>query len=128
MRVRDLESDVPPIESVYVVRAFSEVFPKDLLGIPPEWEIDFGIDLMPNKKPISIPPYQMAPTELKELKTQLNDFLDKGFIQPSLSPWGALVLFVKKDGSLKMCMDYRQLNKVTIKHKYPLPRIHDLLD
>ena len=71
----------------------------------------------------------MAPAELKELKEQLRDLLEKGFIRPSTSPWGAPVLFVrKKDGSLRMCIDYRQLNKVTIKNWYPLPRIHDLFD
>ncbi|KAH0678989.1 hypothetical protein KY284_020074 [Solanum tuberosum] len=106
-----------------------EVFPDDLPGVPPEREIDFGIDILPDTHPISIPPYKMAPVELKELKEQLKDLLDKGFIQPSVSPWGALVLFVrKKDGSLRMCIDYRQLNKVTIKNKYPLPRIDDLFD
>ena len=91
--------------------------------------IDFGIDLFPDKNPISIPPYRMAPNELKELKLQLKDLLDKGFIQPSISPCGTPVLFVKKkDGSLRMCIDYHQLNKVTIKNKYPLPRIGDLFD
>ncbi|WMV33463.1 hypothetical protein MTR67_026848 [Solanum verrucosum] len=92
-------------------------------------EIDFGIDLLPDTQPISIPPYRMAPTELKELKEQLRDLLEKGFIRPSQSPWGAPVLFVKKkDGSLRMCIDYRQLNRVTVKNKYPLPRIDDLFD
>ncbi|WMV50937.1 hypothetical protein MTR67_044322 [Solanum verrucosum] len=108
---------------------FPEVFPEDLPGVPPEREIDFGIDLLPDTQPISIPPYRMAPAELKELKEQLKDFLDKGFIRPSISPWGAPVLFVKKkNGSLRMCIDYRQLNKVTIKNKYPIPRIDDLFD
>ncbi|XP_070049519.1 uncharacterized protein [Nicotiana tomentosiformis] len=98
-------------------------------GIPAEREIDFAIDLLPDAQPISIPPYRMAPTELRELKEQLKDLLDKGFIRPSTSLWGAPVLFVrKKDGSLRMCIDYRQLNKVTIKNKYPLPRIDDLFD
>ncbi|WMV25700.1 hypothetical protein MTR67_019085 [Solanum verrucosum] len=93
------------------------------------WEIDFGIDLLPDTQPISIPPYRMAPAELKELKEQLRDLLEKGFIRPSQSPWGAPVLFVKKkDGSLRMCIDYRQLNRVTVKNKYPLPRIDDLFD
>ncbi|KAH0759938.1 hypothetical protein KY290_023431 [Solanum tuberosum] len=102
---------------------------KSLFGVPPEREIDFGIDLLPDTRPISIPPYRMAPTELKELKEQLKDLLDKGFIRPSVSPWGAPVLFVRKnDGSLRMCIDYRQLNKVTIKNKYPLPRIDDIFD
>ena len=106
-----------------------KVFPNDLPGIPPEWEIGFGIDMLPYINLISISPYQMAPTELRELKSQLKDLLDKGFIRPSISQWGAPVLFMKKkDGSLRMCIDYRQLNKVTIKNKYPLPRIDDLFD
>ena len=86
-------------------------------------------DLFPNTQPISIPPYRTAPAELKKLKDQLKDLLDKGFIRPSISPWGAPILFVKKkDGSLRICIDYRQLNKVTIKNKYPIPRIGDLFD
>ncbi|KAH0713639.1 hypothetical protein KY289_009598 [Solanum tuberosum] len=97
--------------------------------IPPEREFDISIDMLPRTKPMSIPPYRMAPAELKELKDQLKDLLDKGFIRPTASPWGALVFFVrKKDGSLRMCIDYRQLNKATIKNKYPLPRIDDLFD
>jgi len=89
----------------------------------------FNIDLLPGTQPLSIPPYRMALTKLKELKEQLKDLLEKGYIRPSTSPWGAPVLFVrKKDGSLRMCIDYRQLNKVTIKNKYPLPRIDDLFD
>ncbi|XP_069152666.1 uncharacterized protein [Solanum lycopersicum] len=127
--VNDLDHDVPSIDSVPVVNEFLDVFPEDLPGVPPLREIDFGIDLEPDTKPISIPPYRMAPAELKELKLQLKDLTDKGFIQPSISPWGAPVLFVKKkDGTLRMCIDYRQLNKVTIKNKYPLPRIDDLFD
>src|SRR5687767_907514 len=129
VRVRDVESKVPSLESVPVVSEFPDVFPDDLPGIPPKREIDFGIDLLPDTRPISIPPYRMAPAELKELKEQLKDLLDKGFIRPSISPWGAPVLFVrKKDGTLRMCIDYRQLNKVTIKNKYPIPRIDDLFD
>lgn len=95
---------------------FSEVFPNDLPGIPHEREIDFGIYLLPKTNPISIPPYRMAPAELKELKAQLKDLLDKGYIRPSISPWGAPVLFVKKkDGSLRMCIAYRQLNRSPLK-------------
>ena len=87
------------------------------------------MNLLPDTNPISIPPYQMAPVELKELKAQLKDLLGKGFIKPSISPWGALVLFVKKkDDSFRMCIDYRQLNKFTIKNKYPFSRIDDLFD
>ena len=86
-------------------------------GLPPEREIEFCIDVVPGTDPISMPPYRMAPAELSELKEQLQDLLDKGFIRPSISPWGAPVLFVKKkDGSLRLCIDYRQLNKVTIKN------------
>ncbi|KAH0729809.1 hypothetical protein KY289_000997 [Solanum tuberosum] len=129
VRVRDVDSETPSLESVPVVNEFPDVFPDDLYGTAPEWEIDFGIDLLPDTQPISIPPYRMAPTEIKELKEQLKDLLDKGFIQPSISPWGAPVLFVrKKDGSLRMCIDYHQLNKVIVKNKYPLSRIDDLFD
>ena len=91
--------------------------------------MELGINVILGTQPISIPPYRMAPVELWELKEQLKDLLEKGFIRPSISPWGAPELFVrKKDGSLRMCIDYRQLNKVTIKNKYPLPRIDDLFD
>ncbi|KAH0710891.1 hypothetical protein KY284_012318 [Solanum tuberosum] len=129
VRVNDVESKVPPIESITVVNEFLDVFPEDLPGVPPEKDIDLGIDLLPDTQPISIPPYRMAPAELKELKEQLNDLLEKGFIRPSHSPWGAPILFVKKkDGSLRMCIDYRQLNRVTVKNRYPLPRIDDLFD
>ncbi|XP_070011104.1 uncharacterized protein [Nicotiana sylvestris] len=113
-----MESEPPALQSVPIVREFPEVFPDELPGLPPERIIDFGIDLMPGTQPISIPPYRMAPAELNKLREQLKDLLDKGFIRPSVSPWGAPVLFVKKkDGSLRMCVDYRQLNKVTIKNK-----------
>ena len=104
-------------------------FPTDLQDMPPDRDIDFCIDQEPGTPPISIPPYRMAPAELRELKAQLQELLGKGFIRPSASPWGAPVLFVKKkDGSFRMCIDYRQLNKVTVKNKYPLPRIDDLFD
>ncbi|XP_070025917.1 uncharacterized protein [Nicotiana sylvestris] len=117
------------LQSVPIVNEFPTAFPDELPGIPPEREIDFAIDLLPDTQPISIPPYRMAPAELRELKEQLKDLLDKGFIKTSTSPWGAPVLFVrKKDGSLRMCIDYMQLNKVTIKNKYPLPLIDDLFD
>ena len=98
-------------------------------GLPPDRELEFAIYLLPSTTPISIPPYRMSPTELKELKVQLQDLVHKGFVRPNVSPWGAPVLFVKKkDGSFRLCIDYRQINKVTIKNKYPLPRIDDLFD
>ena len=124
----DLEEESKP-ENIPVVCDFLDVFPEDLPGLPPDREIEFVIDLIPGTAPISKSPYRMAPTELKELKVQLQELLDKGFIRPSFSPWGAPVLFVeKKDGTLRLCIDYRELNKVTIKNKYPLPRIDDLFD
>lgn len=127
--VRDTRVEEPSLEQVPIVNEFPEVFPEELPGIPPEREIEFCIDLLPGTQPISIPPYRMAPIELKELKGQLQDLLEKGFIRPSTSPWGAPVLFVKKkDGTLRLCVDYRQLNKVTVRNKYPLPRIDDLFD
>ena len=91
--------------------------------------MELSIEILPGTAPTSRVPYRMAPTELKELKIQLQELLDKGFIRPSVSPWGAPVLFVKKkDGTLRMCIDYRQINKVTMKNKYPFPRIEDLFD
>ncbi|KAG8472900.1 hypothetical protein CXB51_034785 [Gossypium anomalum] len=117
------------LESVPVVCDYPDIFPEELPGLPPVREVEFGIELVPGTTPISTAPYRMAPTELKELKTQLQELMDRGFARPSSSPWGAPVLFVKKkDGTMRLCIDYRQLNKVTIKNKYPLPRIDDLFD
>ena len=117
------------LEDIPVVREFSDVFPEDLPGIPPDREIDFQIELALRTEPISKAPYRMAPLELKELKVQMEELVSKGFVRPSTSPWGAPVLFVKKnDGSLRLCIDYRELNKVTIRNQYPLPRIDDLFD
>lgn len=127
--VRDVDEDTPIIDSVPVVQDFPDIFPADLPGMPPDRDIDFGIDLVQGTQPISILPYRMEPAELKELKEQLQELLEKRFIRPSVSPWGAPVLVVKKkDGTMRMCIDYRQLNKVTIKNKYHLPRIDDLFD
>ena len=106
-----------------------DVFPDEIPGLPPKSEIKFAIDLIPGAGPVSISPYRMTPAELAELKKQLEDLLEKQFIRPSVSPWGAPVLLVKKkDGSSRLCINYRQLNKLTIKNKYPLPRIDDLMD
>ncbi|XP_052187885.1 uncharacterized protein LOC127798391 [Diospyros lotus] len=117
------------IEEVRIIREFGDVFLNELPGLPPQREIEFAIEIVPGAGPVSIPFYKMAPAELRELKTQLQELLDKGFIKSSMSPWGAPVLFVKKnDGSLRMCIDYRQLNKITVKNKYPLPRIEELFD
>jgi hypothetical protein len=116
-------------ENISVVEEFMDVFPEELLGMPPEREEEFYIDLIPGMAPITKRPYRMAPTELAKLKLQIADLQQKGYIRPSSSPWGAPVLFVsKKDGSMRMCIDYRSLNEVTIKNKYPLPRIDDLFD
>ncbi|XP_052173738.1 uncharacterized protein LOC127789029 [Diospyros lotus] len=124
--VEGVENKKWELGDIPVVKEFPQVFPEDLPGLPPRREIEFAIEVVPGVNPISIPPYRMAPVELRN---QLQDLLDKGFIQPSVSPWGAPVLFVKKkDGSLRMCIDYHQLNKVTIKNKYPLPRIDELFD
>ncbi|XP_070015262.1 uncharacterized protein [Nicotiana sylvestris] len=127
--VRDVSVDTPIVESVPVVRDYPDVFPMDILGKPPNRDIDFGTDLLLGTQPISIPPYCIALPELKELNEQLQELLDNGFIWTSVSPWGAPVLFVKKkDGSMHMCIDYCQLNKVTVKNGYPLPRIDNLFD
>ncbi|XP_022854046.1 uncharacterized protein LOC111375453 [Olea europaea var. sylvestris] len=117
------------VNDINIVRDFADVFPEDLPGIPPGRQVEFTIDLIPEAAPVSKAPYRMTPKELQELKLQLEELLEKGFIRPSVSPWGAPVLFVKKkDGSMRMCIDYRELNHLTIKNKYPLPRIEDLFD
>ena len=117
------------VEKIPIVREFLDVFPKELPGIPLKREVDLSIEIVPGIAPMSRAPYRMAPVELKELKVQLQELLDKGFVRPSVSPWGAPVLFVKnKDGTLRMCIDYRQINKVTVNNKYPLLRIKYLFD
>ena len=117
------------INDILIVCEFPNVFPEDLPGLPPDRETEFEIEVVPGVAPISIPLYRMAPLELQELKKQLQELLDKGYIRPSVSPWGAPVLFVKKkDGTLRLCIDYRKLNQATVKNKYPLPRIYDLFD
>ncbi|KAJ3707978.1 hypothetical protein LUZ61_011683 [Rhynchospora tenuis] len=127
--VIDLNSTKLDLSSIPIVSEYPYVFPEEISGLPPDREIEFPIELTPGTTPISKTPYRMAPAELKELKVQLEELLEKGFIRPSTSPWGAPVLFVrKKDGTLRLCIDYRELNKVTIKNRYPLPRIDDLFD
>ncbi|GKV11326.1 hypothetical protein SLEP1_g22590 [Rubroshorea leprosula] len=127
--VTNASSVTSRLEDILVVREFPDVFLEGLPGLPPDREVEFAIDLVPGIRPISKAPYHMAPAELKELKVQLEELLEKGFIRPSVSPWGAPVLFVKKkDGSMRLCIDYRELNKVTVKNRYPLPRIDDLFD
>ena len=121
-----LESSV---HNISVVCEYLDVFPDDLPGMPPHREVEFFIELTPGTGVVAKNPYRMAPFELRELKAQLQELLDKGFIRPSVSPWGAAVLFVrKKDGSLRLCIDYRMLNQLTVKNKYPLPRVEDLFD
>jgi hypothetical protein len=116
-------SDVP------VVNEFPDVFSDELPGMPPNQYIEFVIEFEPGSAPIYRTPYRMTTLELAELKVHLKELLEKGFIRPSSSPWGAPMIFVpKKDGTQRLCVDYRALNEVTIKNKYPLPRIDDLFD
>jgi hypothetical protein len=114
---------------VLVVNEFPDVFPEELPGTPPDQDIEFVIELKPGTTPIYKTPYRMATPELAELKEHVKELLKKGFIHPSSSPWGASVIFVpKKDGTQRLCIDYRALNEVTVKNKYPLPKIDDLFD
>ncbi|GJZ77882.1 putative reverse transcriptase domain-containing protein [Tanacetum coccineum] len=117
------------LKDVPIVQDFPEVFPEDLPGLPPARPVEFQIDLIPGAAPVARAPYRLAPSKMKELSKQLQKLSDKGFISPSSSPWGAPVLFrKKKDGSFRMCIDYRELNKLTVKNRYPLLRIDDLFD
>ncbi|GJT93598.1 putative reverse transcriptase domain-containing protein [Tanacetum coccineum] len=127
--VMEKKSDEKKLEDIPVVKEFPDVFPEDLPGLPPVRQVEFQIDLIPGAAPVARTPYRLAPSEMQELSNQLQELTDRGFIRPSTSPWGAPVLFVKKkDGSFRMCIDYRELNKLTIKNRYPLPRIDDLFD
>ncbi|GJR12359.1 putative nucleotidyltransferase, ribonuclease H [Tanacetum coccineum] len=127
--LKSAKEDEPKLNDISVVREFKDVFPEDLSGLPPQRQVEFRIDLVPGATPVAKSPYRLAPSEMQELSGQLQELQDKGFIRPSYSPWGAPVLFVKKkDGSLRMCIDYRELNKLTVKNRYPLPRIDDLFD
>ncbi|GJZ49209.1 putative reverse transcriptase domain-containing protein [Tanacetum coccineum] len=128
-QVIEKKSDEKRLEDIPVVREFPEVFPEDLPGLPPVRQVEFQIDLIPGTTPVARAPYRLAPSEMQELSNQLQELSDRGFIRPSTSPWGAPILFVKKkDGSFKMCIDYRELHKLIVKNRYPLPRIDDLLD
>jgi len=123
------KSAVEMIQNIPIVSEYSDVFPDEVPGLLPSRDVDFTIDLVPGAGPVSMTPYRMAPAELAELKKQIEDMLEKKFIWPNASPWGASVLLVKKkDGSSRLFVDYQQLNKLTIKNKYPLPRSDDLLD
>ncbi|GJW88304.1 putative reverse transcriptase domain-containing protein [Tanacetum coccineum] len=125
----DREPKEKHLEDVPVIRDFPEVFPDDLPGLPPPRQVEFKIELVQGATPVARAPYRLTPSEMKELVDQLQELLEKGFIRPSSSPWGAPVLFVKKkDGTFRMCIDYRELNKLTVKNRYPLPRIDDLFD
>jgi hypothetical protein len=117
------------LEDIKVVNEYPDVFPDDLPGMPSDRDNEFSIELLPGTAPISKRSYRMDVKDLAELNKQIDELSSKGFIRPSSSPWGAPTLFVdKKDGSRRMCVDYQSLNEVTIKNKYPLPRIEDLFD
>src|SRR3954469_13718742 len=123
------EADRGDIQYPPVVIDFQDVFPERLPGLPLVRDTEFIIDLLPGATPIAIPSYRMSPAELVELKVQLNELIDLKFIEKSVFPWGALVLFAKKkDGTMRLCIDYRKLNAVTVKNKYPMPRIDTLFD
>ena len=127
--ILDSKRDQVNFKNIPVIKEFPNVFPEELRGIPHEREVDLSIKVVQGTTPISRASYRMAPTKLKELKYQQQELLDKGFIRPSVSPWGAPVIFVKKkDGTLWMCIDYQQINKMTVKNNYQLPRIRDLFD
>ncbi|GJW31327.1 putative reverse transcriptase domain-containing protein [Tanacetum coccineum] len=127
--LKSAKEDEPKLGDISVVRDFEDVFPKDLSGLPPQRQVEFRTDLVPGATPIAKSPYRLAPSEMQELSRKLQELQDKGFIRPSHSPWGTPVLFVKKKGgSLCMCIDYRELNKLMVKNRYPLPRIDDLFD
>jgi hypothetical protein len=117
------------MDGIRMVSEFPDVLPEDLLGMPPDRDIEFSIDLLLGTAPIAKRPYRMAPVEHEEVKKTIDELLAKGYIRRSFSPWAFPVLLVeKKDGAKRMCVDYRDLNTVTIKNKHPLPRIEDLFD
>ena len=117
------------MDKIFIIKELSNIFPDDFPRLPPDGGIDFKINLVPDAMQILKAAYRMALVELKELKDQLQELLDKKFIQTSVSPWIAPLLFIKKkDGSLRLCIDHMELNKITIKNKYLLPKIDDLFD
>lgn len=117
------------LDNIPVIQEFVDAFPESIHGLPPKQDIDFTIELIPGATPVSKAPYRMSIHELTEIKMQLQELLDKKYFHPSVSPWGAPLLFVrKKDGTLRLCINYHQLNKLTIKNKYPFPCIDDLFD
>jgi len=126
-----VETKTPEVSlrNIPIVQEFPDVFAEEIPGMPPPREVEFCIDFIPGATPISRALYRMALAELKELKTQLDELVEKGYIRPSTSPWGASVLFVKKkDGTLRLCIDYREFNKITIYNRYPLTHVDDLFD
>ncbi|GJX47779.1 putative nucleotidyltransferase, ribonuclease H [Tanacetum coccineum] len=126
MRISRMEANLRCANRTGISRSLSRRF---ALELPPTRQVEFQIDLVPGAAPVARAPYRLAPAEMQELSAQLQELSDRGFIRPSSSPWGAPVLFVKKkDGSFRMCIDYRELNKLTVKNRYPLPRIDDLFD
>jgi hypothetical protein len=128
-RAKVNQMDAIQVSEVPVVNEFPDDFPEELLGMPPNRDIEFVIELKPGTAPIYKTPVRMTTPELAELKEHINELLDKGFIHPSSSPWGAPVIFVpKEDITQRLWMDYRALNEVIVKNKYPLPRIDDLFD
>jgi hypothetical protein len=128
-RAKVNQLDASQGSKVLVVNKFLDVFPKDLPGMPPDQDIEFVIELKPGTAPKYKTPFRMRTLELAELKEHIKELLEKGFIRPSSSPWGApMICLLKKDGTQRLCVDYRALNEVTIKNKYPLPRIDDLFD
>jgi hypothetical protein len=128
-RVKVNQLDASQGSEVPVVNEFPDVFPEELPGSPPNWDIEFIIEFKPGIAPIYKIPFRMTMPELAELKEHTKELLEKGFIHPSSSPWGAPVIFIlKKDGTKRLCVDYCALNEVTVKNKYPLPRIDDLFD
>nr|GEW56705.1 putative reverse transcriptase domain-containing protein [Tanacetum cinerariifolium] len=129
VQVMEKKLDEKRLENIPVVREFLDVFPKELPGLPPARQVEFQINLIPGATPVARAPYQLAPSEMQELSDQLQELADRGFIRLSISPWGAPVLVVKKKyESFRMCIDYLELNKLTVKNRYPLPRIDDLFD